>query len=417
MAKAGESQSVPQTPPMGRRVLTGSLDDVDIFSIAQFLVIQRKTGVLTVLFGDARANLWFDNGQIVSGRVSGARDGLEAIRRIFKWKQGTFEFAPASEKVPVVITTDAQSLLMDLAIEADEMSRIIPAPDGAPPPVTAPPNGAPAVRPAIARVVRPAVTPTPPLARRVGSIPASQVGLQPQYQRQPFSQEEFVRQIEERLVIQDTEFLSVPRHTFIHAPRKSVLPANRWVILGAVGVPAVLLLAVLIAWLAARAGSSGAAPPPKPAQPEPPAHPVAKDHKFITAPNAPARPIEKAIANLPLRCDLKGLDFDRKDVRQVNIVLVREVAWDKNELAVAIAQDSIALVSRVFDTQPQIDKILIIARTRLSHDPGQDKLDDAFRMTATRSAYLSVKPTLDLMSIPKVLEVFGGRYDKRLVQP
>ena len=417
MANTGEPRSGPQPTPVGRRVLSGSLDDVDIFSIAQFLVIQRKSGVLTISFGDARSMVWFDNGQIVSGRVPGASDGLEAIRKIFRWKQGAFEFAPTLEKTPVLIAADAQSLLMDLAIEADEMSRVIPRSDVAPPPVTAPPGGPPPVRPAMVRVVRPASPPTPPLAARVGSLPSSQVPEQPQYQRQPFSEEEFVRQIEERLVIEDTEFLSAPRHSFIRPPRKSAPMPKSLLMLAGLGIPVVLLVAVVIAWLATRTGSPPVAPSPAPVQPPAPAPTVAKDHKFITAPNAPARPVEKAIATLPLRCDLKGLDFDRRDVRQVNIILVREVAWDKSELAVAIAQDSIVLVPRVFDTQPGIDKVLITARTRLNHEPGQDKLDDAFRMTATRSVYLTIKPTYDLMSVPKIIEVFGGRFDKRLVGP
>jgi hypothetical protein len=149
-----------------------------------------------------------------------------------------------------------------------------------------------------------------------------------------------------------------------------------------------------------------------------PFRPPAREHKFVTAPNSPARPIEKCIANLALQCDLQGLDFDRKDVRQVNVVIVREAFWNKNELFVAVAQDSLALVQRIFDTQPAfIERVTIIARSRLSGTPGQEKLDDVFRMTATRSAYESIRPTYSRMSEAKIIEKFGGRFDKRLLEP
>ena len=49
MSDAGGPGNVPNAPSPGRRVLSGSLDDVDIFSIVQFLVIQRKTGGLTLV--------------------------------------------------------------------------------------------------------------------------------------------------------------------------------------------------------------------------------------------------------------------------------------------------------------------------------------------------------------------------------
>ena len=413
MSDAGGPGNVPNVPSPGRRVLSGSLDEVDIFSIAQFLVIQRKTGGLTIVREGVRGALIFENGQIINGSVPGASEGMEAVRKIFKWKAGSFEFAPGAHKVPAVIATDAQSLLMDLAIEADEMSRIIPPSELAAPPVTAPPNGAPVVRPAVVRVVRPGAPPAPPLAAGVGSLPPGGVASQPLYQRKPFSQEEFVRSIEERLVIADTELPEPPRHSFRHAQPKAG-PSPSLVLLLAVGVPVVLVLAGTIAWVVTKTAAPVASLPPRPTTPAASAPVVAKPHQFITKPGSPAYAVEKCIADIPLRCDLGAIDLDRKDVRQLSIRLVREVAWDKNDLAMAIASDSIALVRRVFDTQSYVDRIYIVAQSHLDRELGQTKLDDAFRMTAERSVYMKMKDTYEQMSPARIIDCFGGRFDQRL---
>ena len=416
MSDAGGPGNVPNAPSPGRRVLSGALDDVDIFSICQFLVIQRKTGGLTLVREGVKATLIFENGQIINGSVPGVSDGMEAVRKIFKWKAGSFEFAPGAHKVPAVIATDAQSLLMDLAIEADEMSRIIPSSELAPPPVTAPPDGAPIVRPAVVRVVRPGAPPAPPLAARVGSLPPGGAASQPLYQRKPFSQEEFVRSIEERLVIADTELPETPRHSFRH-PQPKAGPSPSSVLLIAVGVPVVLVLAGIIAWLVTKTAGPVATPPPRPTPSAASAPAVAKPHQFITKPGSPAYAVEKCIADMPLGCNLGAIDLDRKDVRQLDIRLVREVAWDKNDLATAIAADTVALVRRVFDTQSYVDRIYIVAQSHLDRELGQTKLDEAFRMTAQRSVYMRIKDTYAQMSPARIIDCFGGRFDQRLAGP
>jgi hypothetical protein len=424
MSNTGQPKGANTASSSARSILSGSLEEVDIFSIAQFLVVQRKTGALTISQAGREAIVWFVNGDIVNGRAPGCPDGLEAVRGIFRWKIGSFVFAPTTDKIQTLITTDAQSLLMDLAIEVDETTKMPAARGEAPPSVAGPPtpSSTPAVRPAVVRVVRPTAGPSqPPLASRMGSLPASALPVQPRFARRPYSQEEFIREIEQRLEIQEIELPRVSRDLLgRHAPRRRPA-AGLITVVAAVGVPAVLIMSILVAWLAtttAPPGKSEERPDVRsaPVSPQVSAPAAKREYKFITAPNSPARPIEQCIADIPRRCELTSIAFDPKDVRQVNIVLTRETFWDKTQLAMAIAQDSVAIVQSVFERNP-VDRILLVARSRLSREVGQQKLEETFRMSASRSAYMSLKPTYNMMSPLVIVHRFGGQFSAKLAEP
>jgi hypothetical protein len=82
----------------------------------------------------------------------------------------------------------------------------------------------------------------------------------------------------------------------------------------------------------------------------------------------------------------------------------------------AIAQDSVAIVQSVFERNP-VDRILLVARSRLSREVGQQKLEETFRMSASRSAYMSLKPTYNMMSPLVIVHRFGGQFSAKLAEP
>jgi hypothetical protein len=418
MSSPAESGSRDGAPSVTRRVLAGSLEEVDIFGIAQFLIIQRKTGTLRITSGSTQAGITFAKGQMTNASLPNVPDGLPALRKIFTWKEGAFEFAPMAEPGPPLITDDAQSLLMDLAVEIDEAGWTPPPAATAPPPVTsAPPTGVtPPVHPAVVRVVRPAGPPQPPLAARIGSAPVTPVASQPVFARRAFSQEEFVRQIEERLVIQETELPAVPRDVLrrqFGARREATrLP----VAFLAIGIPSLLVIAGFVAFLATRTTPSPSPPSsPTTAPSAPPA--AASQHKFVTALGSRERMVEQCIADLPYRCRLTSVGFDPKDARQVNVRLTREVFWDKTELATAIAIDSVAVVEKIFASRKDVERVYIVAQTRLDPQSATPKLDEVFKMLATRSIYEGLKFRYATMAPLGIVEHFGGRFHPKFAGP
>jgi hypothetical protein len=85
---------LPRPRPRGVRtiLLSGRLDQTDLFEICQFILMGQKTGVLEVEARGKRGALYFDHGQIVNALDDALGDGEQAAYRIFAWSGGTFVF-------------------------------------------------------------------------------------------------------------------------------------------------------------------------------------------------------------------------------------------------------------------------------------------------------------------------------------
>ncbi len=101
-------------------LLSGRLDQTDLFEICQFLLLGQKTGVLEVEARGKRGALYFDHGQIVNAVDDALADGEEAAYRIFAWSGGTFVFRLQPPPPLRSIQTGTESLILDIARFMDE---------------------------------------------------------------------------------------------------------------------------------------------------------------------------------------------------------------------------------------------------------------------------------------------------------
>src|SRR5678810_729044 len=96
-------------------LLSGKLDQTDLFEICQFLLLGQKTGVLEVEARGKKGALYFDHGQIVNALDDALGDGEQAAYRIFAWSGGTFVFRLQPPPPLRSINTGTESLILDIA--------------------------------------------------------------------------------------------------------------------------------------------------------------------------------------------------------------------------------------------------------------------------------------------------------------
>ena len=101
-------------------LLSGRLDQTDLFEICQFLLLGQKTGVLEVEAHGKRGAFYFDHGQIVNAVDDALADGEEAAYRIFAWSGGAFVFRVQPPPPLRSIQTGTESLILDIARFMDE---------------------------------------------------------------------------------------------------------------------------------------------------------------------------------------------------------------------------------------------------------------------------------------------------------
>ncbi len=115
VAEGGTAHGVPEN-----LLLTGRLDQTDLFEICQFLLLGQKTGVLEIEALGKRGAIYFDHGQIVNAVDDALADGEQAAYRIFAWTGGTFMFRLQPPPPLRSIQTGTESLILDIARFMDE---------------------------------------------------------------------------------------------------------------------------------------------------------------------------------------------------------------------------------------------------------------------------------------------------------
>jgi pSer/pThr/pTyr-binding forkhead associated (FHA) protein len=108
------------------RSMTGSLQDIPLADVLQWLATSRKTGMLKV-HGNRDGALHLRNGQVYYANIEGSEglDPAKALLRMLVWTDGTFELDSAStEEVPTEISTPLEHLLMEAARIQDELAHL-----------------------------------------------------------------------------------------------------------------------------------------------------------------------------------------------------------------------------------------------------------------------------------------------------
>lgn len=101
--------------------LGGRLAAVSLFDLCQFLMLNRKTGTLTVRAPEGTAYFTFHEGQLLSATDEALRDGEGVVLRAVQWRDGTFEFAPGPVPPDRRIQASTESILLEAARQVDEM--------------------------------------------------------------------------------------------------------------------------------------------------------------------------------------------------------------------------------------------------------------------------------------------------------
>lgn len=108
------------------RSMTGSLQDIPLADVLQWLATSRKTGMLKV-HGRRDGALHLREGSIYYASISGSTsiDPQKAMLRMLGWQDGSFELDSASqEEVPSEISTPLEHVLMEAARLQDELAHL-----------------------------------------------------------------------------------------------------------------------------------------------------------------------------------------------------------------------------------------------------------------------------------------------------
>jgi len=99
--------------------INGTLSDIGFVSLLQFPNSSRKTGLLTVITIDGKAEFFYKVGELVHARY-GKKTGKEVLVDIVDWTEGQFTFEPELEPNETTITDDLHHILMWALKERDE---------------------------------------------------------------------------------------------------------------------------------------------------------------------------------------------------------------------------------------------------------------------------------------------------------
>jgi hypothetical protein len=111
--------------------LSGRLSAVSLFDLCQFLMLNRKTGNLTVRSDGSAAYLVFLDGQLISAADDNRLDGEGVVLRAVQWEEGTFEFVPGPVPPDRRIQSSTENILLEAARRIDEMQEADGRSDGA----------------------------------------------------------------------------------------------------------------------------------------------------------------------------------------------------------------------------------------------------------------------------------------------
>jgi hypothetical protein len=103
--------------------LSGGLAAISLFDLCQFLMLNRKTGTLTVRGdgGTGTAYLTFSEGELCTALDDSLRDGAEAVLRAVQWTEGSFEFVQGPVPPDRRMNASTENILLDAARRLDEM--------------------------------------------------------------------------------------------------------------------------------------------------------------------------------------------------------------------------------------------------------------------------------------------------------
>lgn len=125
--RAGEAH---READMSNRAMAGSLEDIPLMDVLQWLATSRKTGTLKVRDPDAErvGSLHLQDGRVFYAAITGAAELApeKALIRMLNWKRGSFELDSAmlEEETSAEINMSLEHMLMEAARQEDELAAL-----------------------------------------------------------------------------------------------------------------------------------------------------------------------------------------------------------------------------------------------------------------------------------------------------
>ena len=111
---------------VGLAAVKGKLRDMSLVNLIQFLELEKKTGILSIVSGTRSGHLYLQEGKVVSA-VQGTLRGLEAVYRLLTWTDGDFELeslGTTPPSGPAQITMGNRTIIMEGLRRLDETARL-----------------------------------------------------------------------------------------------------------------------------------------------------------------------------------------------------------------------------------------------------------------------------------------------------
>ena len=112
---------------VGLAAVKGKLRDMSLVNLIQFLELEKKTGILSIVSETRSGHLYLQEGKIVNA-VQGTLRGVEAVYRLLKWTDGDFELeslGTTPPSGPAQITMSNQTIIMEGLRRLDETARLV----------------------------------------------------------------------------------------------------------------------------------------------------------------------------------------------------------------------------------------------------------------------------------------------------
>lgn len=109
LSKANDFKQAEQQMAEG---LYGKFSDLSLVDVLQLLIMNKKTGVLTISREADKAELYFDDGRLLHAEYK-QFVGEEAVYNLGEWQEGVFRF----ESVPVQVTPTTHTATMNILME------------------------------------------------------------------------------------------------------------------------------------------------------------------------------------------------------------------------------------------------------------------------------------------------------------
>ncbi len=103
--------------------LYGKFSDLSLVDVFQLLIMNKKTGVLTITRDGDKAELYFDDGRMLHAEYK-KFVGEEAVYNLGEWKEGVFRFERTEVNVTPTIHTVTMNLLMEYCRITDEQKNM-----------------------------------------------------------------------------------------------------------------------------------------------------------------------------------------------------------------------------------------------------------------------------------------------------